>query len=211
VTKRKKQTYACVAGVVALALLLDRLVGPSGAGAAPIVVGAGAPPRRTVAAPTGGPARGAAIVLAPARFPRALPPDAGEARDLFGLTEEIQQTLAPVAPPAKGHADPRAEPGAGADHSVAEPAAFAAAHRVAAVVAGGRSALALVDGTWLRVGQKLDGYELVRIRGTTAIFRSGAGQAELSVDTDPPLSGGGAPAAADQLKSPGAAVDKPLD
>ncbi len=200
--------------MVAVGLIVDRIIGPRHRGPT-VVQGAPEGARRLASASTQGVRTGESpggAVLAPARFPKHLPAAEAEARDLFGLTDVVKRALleapaaagaaalngAPTTMPALGAAAPRLEP-------------FSDRHTVSAVVCSDGFARALVDGVWVRIGQQVDGCELVRISGRTAFFRCGKAEVELSVDAgEEAVSGSGRNPAA-ELKAEQPAVDNPVD
>ncbi|MHC5002485.1 MAG: hypothetical protein ACYTJ0_05120 [Planctomycetota bacterium] len=64
---------------------------------------------------------------------------------------------------------------------------FLAAHRLQAVMAGGASSVAVIDGTGLKVGETLDGFTLVSVGDRSAVFESESGvrvELELTEDDD---------------------------
>lgn len=172
-TTRSKKVYAAVLVFALLALLIDRLL-PGGAERGPAA--AYAEPR---AAPAATSASGTPLVVA-APFPRAagLPTasDGAAVRDLFALTPKVYLALAGEEPPdsadGSGHARRGARP------RVAE---FKAAHRLSAVLRDGHLRVAILDGRWIRAGDKVEGCTLERIDGQSAYFSCADGTADISV------------------------------
>lgn len=85
-----------------------------------------------------------------------------------------------VSPPARGPAvvAPAGTPASGLG-------AFVQAHRLEAVMGGGaggeETGIAIIDGQAYRVGQVIDGMQLVEVRQRSVVLRSAAGSVELSL------------------------------
>ncbi len=180
-TRRRKKTYAAILTLGALAVLIDRvmLAGPSNAAAEGNVkhrslsaLGVRTPDTR---APS----------LAATPFPdvnvhRNAP--GGNPRDIFSPTLAARHAL------STRRADPagRSSPSARGENGAMTAERFATQHRLVAIMVSGEMAVAVVDDLWLRVGDELDGCELIEITGTAATFRCAAGEAALSALDETP-------------------------
>jgi len=170
---RKKKTYAAVLIVAAMALLVDRLLV-----AGSLAPAAAATDRSLTALGVKTPTEVSALVAA-TPFPTALPQfsAAGEVRDIFSPTPRVQNILLGL----EQWEDPRA--GLASSHRKPETAPaklFEQNHHVTAVMVARQNAVAIVDDAWLKVGDTMDGCELVEITGTNVTFKCAAELASLS-------------------------------
>ncbi|MFH0982682.1 MAG: hypothetical protein V2A79_14250 [Planctomycetota bacterium] len=220
--QRKKQIYACVIGVIAVALVLDRVIGwgasrPKYAAGAEVrgpSAGRGAPEKvsQRAARPDAGQDRESdplpAYVLSPARFPARLPGDGVRGRDLFGPADVVKRALSEDVELSGSGKEHAFRLGAAATDGPIPPVdQFKARHTVSAVVSGGAWPAAFVDGAWMVMGQHLEECELVRIQGKTVVFECLGQAVELSVKTDRSAAGARQGAKAGDLKTPRSGVD----
>ncbi|MEE9294759.1 MAG: hypothetical protein V3W34_07345 [Phycisphaerae bacterium] len=185
-SKRKKILYGGILLLGALALLLDRAV--SSDSSAPASAMAQSPGRLAdlVAAAAFGPT----VSVQAAPFPDAARATVGPAfqpakrqagkpvphtRDLFALSHVVTEAMFG----AGGENNSLAAGLRGRRVTTAE--AFEQSHRLTAVMTSRDATFAIVDEQWLRVGDRLDNCELVKIAGTAATFRCPGGEAVLSV------------------------------
>lgn len=106
-------------------------------------------------------------------FPRNLPAydPSHEMRDIFaraGAAREVSQN------PAKDSKSP-----AGAGNAIGRET-FPTKHKVSAIMIQEGLRIAVIDGRWMRIGDKLDGCELTRIEGDFAVFQCQDGDVQLS-------------------------------
>ena len=100
-------------------------------------------------------------------------PDVSQARDLFSLPARWLADVNPVAPADES---PEQDP----------VTAFAASHQLRGVVRANQADLhcVTVDDQVLRLGEKLDGFELVAIGDDSATFEAGGKQVTLKLVSD---------------------------
>ena len=179
-TRRKKRIYAAILALAGSALLLDRvmLVGPPQAASADNVahrslsaLGVQTPTARTPP-------------LAPTPFPELPLHDTlpRHLRDVFAPAALAQNAL---LGPEQEDAIPAIDSRRGETGAV-QPERFEEDHRLLAVMISDHVTVAVVDDRWLRVGDSLDGCELVEISGTGVSFRCPHGTAFLSATDDRP-------------------------
>lgn len=167
----KQKIYAAAVGLALAALAFDAV--RSGPAAAPAAQPDPPSP------PAGGPSGGAAV--ATADVPSAAPAATFAARllgflDGNGGLPEARDAFRPsalwdVAVPPDDQVSPRA---------------FAVAHVLTAVIGRPGEGKALVDGTLLGLGDELDGFKLVGVSRTSAVFSRGGRTAELRTDAAGP-------------------------
>lgn len=118
--------------------------------------------------------------LVAASFPKGLPPvsPAVLARNVFQLTDRARDQLAGLAVDAG--ASERVLAGRSGGLTLT-PAVFERDHKLTGVLRQGAEWIALVDDTWLVVGQKIDGCTLEEVTGVGATFLCPGGRATLSV------------------------------
>lgn len=102
----------------------------------------------------------------------ALALDVETARDAFAPSDSWQAQLTPPKTET-----PIAQTPAGAGPAAAE--IFTQRHTLMSVIQMDDGGVALIDEKVLQVGAKLDGFTLIELTETTAVFRSGDLQAEL--------------------------------
>ena len=201
--------------MVAVAVVLDRVVGGGGSGPT-VVLGAS---KHTVRRGVSGNRDqvidgGARNVggLSPARFPSGLPTDSVSDRDIFGLTATARRALLQDLEALDAAGNPGGETREDERRALVESVEqFKARHTVSAVVSSGAFATVLVDEAWMTVGQSLDGCRLVRIRGPVVVFECLGEEVELSVDADELSVSGESEVEGGNLKTHRAGVDTVLD
>lgn len=180
--KTKTIIYTAVVGVGLIALVVDRcFLGAT----APQSSAAGEPDDnishdQELHAQTAAPARRRPAVAAAAgkisvpelHFPRNLPTfdSAMELRDLFQR---------PGVAPARGGKSIAGHPGGDEEKAIGRES-FAAAHHVDGVFVQERLKIAIVNGKWVREGEKIDECTLLRIEGDSAVFQCHDGDTVLS-------------------------------
>jgi hypothetical protein len=159
-TRKKKQTYGVLLGLGMAALAADRLL----VGGDPTPASVEAAASLTNRSPADPAATGATerIPVPGVPFPRNLPAVAADAliRDAF-------------ANPGAGSGDTAGSRVRGPDGPFARPptaAAFVDIHRLDAVMDDGALHIAVVDGRWVRPGERIDGCRLDRLEGIRAVF-----------------------------------------
>ncbi len=177
-TKRQKVLVGlCVAGVAAFAY--DRiqpspgLAGPQQAAASALPADAPAP-APAVATPVNNSSPDLAIGSHKALAQRLQTLMKGD----FPQTDDIRDAFyaSGLEPPPV--AAPAAEPAAAAAPTVQDKPrkeVFAQSHQLRAVLVGSSGRMALMDNTCLRIGQKLEEFELVSVGERSAAFTSGKG------------------------------------
>lgn len=174
--RNKKKIYGGVVGLSVLALGVDKLFLSGGVVPAE-ALGAY---ESTMAGRAGGAAddaaSAAAVPIPELPFPRSLPPfePAMDRRDLCAVPEAIAALLADAAQEAEKN-DPAAPP----PPTAAE--AFAAAHRLQAMISYGVDGTVVVDGKRLQAGDTLDDCELIQVDRCGASFQCHDGPARLPV------------------------------
>lgn len=172
--KRKKRIYGAILLLALLALLLDRLSsGPAPSRAA----GYTSRPLSDLGVV---PIDTTTVSVAAAPFP-SIPGETvrtGSVRDVFAATESVRKAMLSEEGRDGESGQTR---GRGARVATATPASFEDVHRLKGVMSGARNSFAVVDDTWLRVGDTLDRCELLAVTPTTATFRCPIGEVTLSV------------------------------
>ncbi len=164
-TRKKKKTYAAILVVGMAALIVDRLM-PGGGATTPETAEASVPAiARTTGEPSEAPAD-LAHLIPDIPFPRELPSATldGPIRDAFSPPTAADQRAV----------DPSTAPGNGQRPLTA--AEFAALHRLDAVMNEGDLQIAILDGRWLRLGDRVDGCRLDQMDGIRVIFRCETGE-----------------------------------
>jgi hypothetical protein len=186
-SKRKKTIYAVILLLGAAALLVDRAMSASPAQlVAPAPRAAGFSPRGRPLSESGvETATAPAVSVAATPFPdlSAHAKPIAHIRDLFAITDIVRKAMFGAA--ADNNTRTAEMPGRGRWPGVLTPEAFRQSHRLTAVMLGEHTSFAIVDGQWLRVGDRLDGHELIEITGTTATFQLANRRATLSVLESP--------------------------
>lgn len=173
--RKKKHLYAGVLLIGALALLADRLLGPADTGPQPA---SAQQDRQALGAVTDElqPRPTNSIVAAPFPGPLAEPTPGAPLRDVFELSQRVQDIL------NESTSDDPRRPGSKPNKPPPfDPQAFAGAHRLSAVMISGGVASALIDGRWVREGESLDPCVLTTLTGTTASFTCFGETVTLSV------------------------------
>lgn len=171
----KKRKYIALMAAGGVALVVDRLVltdgatGPSAAVA--LTSNASTAPVETATAQGAIPS---SIPELP--FPRDLGTlDVNSAiRDLFAPPEFDADTGANGSRPDNGRPG-----GDGGDHTTG--AMFVARHRLSAVLIRQGLRIAVIDKTWVRIGQTLEGCTLLSVSGNEALFECTDGRVVLNV------------------------------
>ena len=178
-TRRKKRIYLTIIALSAVGWVVDRLTMPAPVAAVLAVSTPGSrPPRKsTPASASGSSATGAEkpALLAATRFPQKLRRTDPPSRDLFGPTETARTRLI-------GQGGVSGEIGGVAPDDVRLLAdRFTEAHVLSAVINDGAFSVAVVDGSWVRVGEEIDGCRLESIDGQRVVFDCAGTAVELSV------------------------------
>lgn len=181
-TKEKKYVYGGVLIAGGLALLCDRvLFSPAPAPASTTEQQAYVGSENSPLGSQQSTAASAPVItrLAAAAFPRSLPEieSLDAIRDMFAPTPTVRSAMLnqpDVEDPDSGN--PSSIP---SRTGVVQ--RFLRNHTLTGVMIGKSYAFAIIDGRWMRVGERLDGCELARITGTDATFRCSSGIATLSV------------------------------
>jgi len=97
-------------------------------------------------------------------------------RDVFSPPGEQKQVVETGEPSRIGEGSTRA----GDDAQRANASTFASHHAISGVLTKGDTRIAIVDGKWLRVGDRLNGCTLTDIIGNSARFSCSDGDATLS-------------------------------
>lgn len=174
-SRRKRKTYLGVVALCGVALVADRLIPAAQVTqpAASLAWETAIADSPTVAAPL-------SIPFLP--FPRAI-----ESLDSQSVIRDLFQ---PPLPPTARTKDPSASDAASEkqrDGLLQKPTGvreFSAAHRLNAVMIQGALRIAVVDKTWVREGQEVDGCTLGRISGNQAAFSCHDGIVTLSSGVD---------------------------
>jgi hypothetical protein len=171
----KQAVYGGLLAIAVVALVIDRIffAEPSKAQAAP----------ELPTAPTPAPA----ISLAPIAEPidglisdhlKSIPfIDLKLMPDAFAPSKAWLAAIQPPPPPPP--VLPPAPPPDTTDHRAI---AFAAAHKLSAVLKSHNGGVAIVDGEMVSVGQTVDGYILTAVDSTSAHFASGSSVVDLTMD-----------------------------
>ncbi len=163
--KHKKRIYGSILLLGGVALLLDRTVF-STSGAPSVAQGYTDRPLSALGVET---ESGPTVSVAAAPFPGRLPDlgPVGELRDAFATTEVISEALIGGSE-GEGIGSLRRR---GGRPGAPTPESFRENHRLGGVMLGARVSFAIVDGEWLRLGDRLNDWELIEMTGTTATFR----------------------------------------
>jgi len=179
---RERKVYAAFLAAALAALAADKFIlGPPESSAAVrsdyLVNSPAAPPaaRKTVAVeaappPLPSPAAPALLAQRMEQVARDQQLNLDEAHDVFHTPATWVKPAAPAQPDLQ--------------------AAFAAKHRLVALLKSSRGGIAVVAGQSrksLRIGQQMDGFTLVSIAERSAAFRSGSVAVELQLIDDPQL------------------------
>lgn len=153
---RKKKYYLLVIGLSGAGLIVDSLI-PTGNATVPAAAGA-APTRPIVKT-----AAEALPLIPRLPFPRSL--------RTWDRSSDIRDIFLPprMASNATGKGQSPDETPSYADHETNRES-FASQHALHAVMVSGSLRIAIVDGTWVRVGENFDGCELERISNNQASF-----------------------------------------
>ncbi len=168
---RKKMIYGGIVGAGLIALLVDRLL-PSDIGPGPAEAVASPGSHAAAAAPlTANPLP--QVVASP--FPPGLRTQTG-VRDVFAISPAVSERLDAQAETAIDGSPAARRPG-----MRPRAAEFRDEHRLTAVLRDGQTQIAIVDGRWVREGEKIDGCPLRRVDGQTAWFECADAEAELTL------------------------------
>lgn len=175
-SKRRRLTYLGIMIVGAVALAIDRCVLP-----APTIAPKSAVAVEQVPSPAQPPIESASpsvLGVPELPFPRNLNSyrSAHIRRDIFSPSNAIRRRQDPNTLSDKTGSDvvkPSDDPG-GAE-------TFSARHALEGVMLYDGLKIAVIDGAWVRIGQKLDGCRLERITGREAHFQCDDGRAVLRV------------------------------
>ncbi|MCP3904437.1 MAG: hypothetical protein GY715_12485 [Planctomycetes bacterium] len=174
-TKRQK-SGAAIAIVCVTALAVDKVILSPPAGAVASTAAAPVPAVATIPvtphddAPdisVDGPTPRAVLADRFETFAAARGLDASAVPDAFQTPSEWQQDDRPIVIDVP---------------ESAEGAEFRRRHRLTAVMANGGRGLAIIDGRGLRVGQKLDGFELVEVNKRSVVLVSAGLRVTLTLD-----------------------------
>lgn len=171
--RRKKQIYGAILALGGLALLLDRIAFQTTAPSAAQASMSPSAGSTGVEAP-----KGPVVSVAVTPFPSDLPPVSSEheLRDVFATTDTIRAEMLLLATEdARGNGTRRTTK----ERTAAE--SFQRSRRLTAVMLGERLSFAIVDESWLQVGDRMDDCELTGMTGTTATFDCPGGDVTLSV------------------------------
>lgn len=171
--RKKKQIYAAILVLAAALLLMDRaLRGGS------IQVASAAMARSLEALGVETSVQSGALVAA-APFPGPLPEKniAEGLRNVFVLNRRMRNRLLGLSEGSSSSAS-RGQAG------LTPAAVFEREHRLSGTMVGDRVSFAIVDGAWLRVGDRLDNCQVTAITGTTVSWKCVDGLSTLSVIED---------------------------
>ncbi len=186
---RKKQMYLLAIGLGGAALLIDRVFLSSGPALADAGVSLSADPasESTPVVPLAAPspsgstsAQGTAPAVATLLIPEIPFPKGVTSAVSSENTRDLFRPAFRAGLPATGSAGtgtPDAPDAAGKS-------GFVDRHRLQAVFSQGGAAIAVVDGTWLQTGDRVDGCVLREVRETLAVFECRDGEAHLVIGGD---------------------------
>lgn len=179
--RKKKQLYAAILTLAAVALLMDRALrgGSLQTARAATARSLEALGVETSAAP------GTSVVASP--FPGALPDkSAEELRNLFVLSDEVRSRMLGLGSSdtsGRGRAGQRRKGG------ITPAAVFEREHKLSGTIVGDGVSFAIVDGAWFRIGDRLDNCQVTAITGTSVTWKCADGLSNLSVMGDSSASG----------------------
>ncbi|MCP4591632.1 MAG: hypothetical protein GY842_12900 [bacterium] len=181
-SKRKKHLYAAAISLIGVVFLVDLATDSGGSGPKIAVASSrgGAPRVVQVTVPEDSGGRASEVI--PTRFPEGCSENPPVTRDVFApsaATREVLTGEAKESSSSAGGGEEATESGSDPAETPAE--RFSRVHVVSAVVSSGALTAALVDESWVRVGQQVEGWTLTGIRGHAVIFTRGEVRVELSV------------------------------
>lgn len=153
---RKKKRYLLVIGLSGVGLIADRMI-PTDSPAAPVAA------RAASTGPIANTAPDALPLIPKLPFPRSLRTwdRSSDIRDIF-LPPQIERSA------TNEGQFPDETPSPIDDETNRQ--SFASQHTLHAVMVSGSLRIAIVDGTWVRIGESFDGCELQRISNNQAAF-----------------------------------------
>lgn len=171
----KQAVYGALLAIAGVAFVIDRIyfAEPAKAQAAPELPVAPAPTPAVSLAPIAEPSDGLIsdhLKSLPSIDLKLMP-------DAFAPSKAWLSAIQP--PPATLPSLPPAPPPDTTDHRAI---AFAAAHKLSAVLKSHNGGAAIVDGEMIQVGQMLDGYTLTSIQSGSVRFTSGDSVVDLTMD-----------------------------
>ncbi len=186
--RRKNQLFLSVLGIGGAALLVDRffvgspLAAPAAlqagesASETPPLPGSPAAPATRIAATADG--AGLALSIPELPFPRELPrlPEGTRLRDVFSR---------PKSGPRRSDADGETHDGQLDEEPRDRVKDFPQRHRLDGVFLDEGLKIAVVDGAWVAIGDKVDGCDLASIDGNQATFRCGDRETSLRMEPAP--------------------------
>jgi len=172
----KRRVYFAVMIFSGLALFVDRFVFSDNA-ATPEAANASFPGVAVQSTDLSVPVAQNAPAIPELPFPREV--------ERFTFGSEIRDVFAPPSAASSEKLGPYGAgedgllPGDGARARGLDRASFEAQHELGGVLTHERLRIAIVDGRWLRIGDKLDGCTLTRVSGEAACFECHNGEAVL--------------------------------
>lgn len=164
-TRKKKKTYAAILVVGMAALIVDRLM-PGGGATTPETADASVPAIALALEGSSDASAGSANLIPSIPFPRQLPP--------APLDRPIRDAFA--RPTVAGLKEVDATTASGDGERPLTASEFAAFHRLSAVMNEDDLQIAILDGRWMRLGDRVNGCRLDKLDGIRAVFTCESGE-----------------------------------